>query len=103
VVLADGQAQATARQQPQGEQVNVVRVRVTWSEIVTSEAARDLDAARMRRLGYDPQNPDTIVRYLQEADSFDGDDWYPWHSEFSEHARRIDADHAEIRSVTIET
>jgi hypothetical protein len=52
--------------------------------------------------GYDPQDPESVTRYLQAADSFNGDDWYPWHSEFSEHARHIDADHAEISSVTIE-
>jgi hypothetical protein len=80
----------------------VVRVRVRWSEVITSEATRDLDATRMRRLGYDPHDPDSVTRYLQDADGFDGNDWYPWHSEFSEHARRIDADQTEIRSVTIE-
>lgn len=93
----------TARKQPQDEPGDIIRVRVRWSEIVTREAARDLDATRIRRLGYDPQDPDSIARYLRDADSFDGDDWYPWHSEFSEHARRIDADNAEISSVTIET
>jgi predicted CXXCH cytochrome family protein len=81
---------------------DLIRVRLRWSEIITSEAARDLDAARIRRLGYDPQDPDSVRRYLQDADNFDGGDWYPWHSEFSEHARRIDADNAEISSVIIE-
>jgi hypothetical protein len=93
---------AAAGKQQQDDAGDVVRVRVTWSEIVTREAARDLDAARMRRLGYDPRDPGSIARYLQAADSLDGDDWYPWHSEFSEDARRIDTDNAEISSVTIE-
>ena len=93
----------TIRKQPGDEPGDLIRVRVRWSEIVTSEATRDLDATRIRRLGYDPQDPDSIARYLCDADSFDGDDWYPWHSEFSEHARRIDADSAEISSVAIET
>jgi hypothetical protein len=93
---------AAAGQQMQDEADDDVRVRVRWSEIVTREATRDLDAARMRHLDYDPRDPDSIARYLQAADSLDGDDWYPWHSEFSEDARRIDVDNAEISSVTIE-
>ena len=93
---------AAAGKQQQDDAGDVVRVRVRWSEIVTREAARDLDATRMRRLGYDPRDPNSIARYLQAADSLDGDDWYPWHSEFSEDARRIDTDNAEISSVTIE-
>lgn len=97
-----GPRESTVRKQPQDDPGDLIRVRVVWSEVVTHEATRDLDAARIRRLGYDPQDPDSIARYLQDADSFDGDDWYPWHSEFSEHARRIDADDAEISSVTIE-
>ena len=101
----DNETQAqpgAARQQPPGGPAGLIRVRVVWSEVVTSEAARDLDAARICRLGYDPQDPRSIARYLCDADSFDGGDWYPWHSEFSEHARRIDADSPEITSVTIE-
>lgn len=93
---------AAAGNQQQDEAGDVVRVRVRWSEIVTREAAGDLDAARMRRLGYDPCDPESIARYLQAADSLDGDDWYPWHSEFSEDARHLDTDNAEISSVTIE-
>ena len=89
--------------QPHGKMGGLVRVRVRWSEIVSSEAVGELDAVRIRRLGYDPQDPHSIARYLRDADSFDGDDWFPWHSEFSEHARRIDADNAEISSVTIES
>jgi hypothetical protein len=92
----------TTRKQSEDEPGGLIRVRLTWSEIVTSEATRDLDATRIRRLGYNPQDPDSIARYLRDADSFDGDDWYPWHSEFSGHARRIDAYSAEISSVTIE-
>lgn len=92
----------TATSQPGTGVAETVRVCVVWSEVVTREAARDLDATRMRRLGYDPQDPDSVTRYLQDADDFDGDDWYPWHSEFSEHARRIDVGDAEIISVTVE-
>ena len=96
-----GHAAAAGKQQ-QDDAGDVVRVRVRWSETVTREAACDLDATRMRRLGYDPRDPDSIARYLQAADSLDGGDWYPWHSEFSEDARSIDTDNAEISSVTIE-
>jgi hypothetical protein len=99
----DGQAaSADAVRQPQDEQAEVVRVRLTWSEIVTREAYRDLDASRMRRLGYDSRDPESIRRYLEDADGFDGADWYPWHSEFGEHARHIGTDDAEISSVGIE-
>jgi hypothetical protein len=101
---SEGQAAnaPVAVQQPQDVQAEVVRVRLTRSEIVTREASRDLDATQMRRLGYDPRDPESIKQYLQDADDFDGDDWYPWHSEFGEHARHIDTDNAEISSVSIE-
>jgi hypothetical protein len=78
-----------------------VRVSVRWSEVTTFQAARDLDAARMRRLGYDPHDPQSITRYLHDADDFDGDDWYPWHTEFSGYSKRAEAGEAEIISVTI--
>lgn len=93
---------APVTEHPHDDEPDVVRARVRWSEIVTREAVRDLDAARMRRLGYDPRDPDSVKRYLQDADDFDGDDWYPWHAEYGEHARHIDTDNAEISAVTIE-
>jgi hypothetical protein len=85
---------------PAGDLPDLIRVRVRWSEIVTREAVRELDATRIRRCGYDPTDPESIKQYLEDADDFNGDDWYPWHSEYGEHARRIDTDHAEICSVT---
>jgi hypothetical protein len=53
--------EGTARKQPQDEPGDTIRVRVRWSEIVTREASRELDATRMRRLGYDPQDPHSIA------------------------------------------
>lgn len=53
-----------ARKQPHDAAGDVVRVRVTWSEIVTREAALGLDTARVRRLGYDPRDPASVNRYL---------------------------------------
>jgi hypothetical protein len=81
-----------------------IRVRVRWSEVVWTEATRELDAARIRRLGYDPADVASLEQYLTDADDFTGDDWYPWHSEFAgaDNARRIDAGDAEICAVVIE-
>ena len=86
-----------------GQDEETVRVRVTWCETVWCEGERELDAARMRRLGYDPADTASVEKYLDEAEDFEGDDWYPWHSEFADVGKRIDADNATIESVEIVT
>ena len=84
------------------EPAETVRVRVTWSETVWMEGTRELDAVRMRRLGYDPADKASVEKYLNDAEDFEGDDWWPWHSEFADVGRRVDSDNATIESVTIE-
>ena len=79
-----------------------VRVRLTWTETDTYEATGELDARRMRALGYDPAVTQSIALYLKAADDFDGDDWYSWHSEFSDGASRVDGEPTVLESVRIE-
>jgi hypothetical protein len=42
---------AAVMKQSHGESDDLIRVRVRWSEVVTCDGARDLDATRIRRLG----------------------------------------------------
>lgn len=79
----------------------MIRVSLTWTEVVTREAWRDLTTAPIRRRGYNPRDPESVRRYLLAADDFDGIDWYPWHSEFAEDSRRIDTSDAQIVTVAI--
>ncbi len=84
-----------------GDQGETIRVRVTWTEAVCMEGTRELDAADLRRLGYDPASPASVQKYLNDGEDFEGDDWYAWHSEFADVGHRIDTDLAVIEDVTI--
>ena len=80
----------------------MIKVTIRWTEVVTLESDVELDAARLRRLGYDPASPASVRQFLDEADELEGDDWWDWSYEVdAATARRINADDAEISGVTI--
>lgn len=73
------------------------------SEQVCYQAVRELDATRIRRLGFKPADPRSIRNYLEAAGDLDDDDRYPWHQEYAEadNRRRTDAGEATINSVQL--